>query len=30
MVHYGLLKADSPRGVWEVTEKGRAMLSRRR
>jgi hypothetical protein len=26
MVRDGLLKADSPRGVWEMTEKGRAML----
>ena len=26
MVHEGLLKADSPRGVWEITEAGRARL----
>ncbi|HUU90964.1 MAG TPA: winged helix-turn-helix domain-containing protein [Phycisphaerae bacterium] len=26
MVHEGLLKADSPRGVWEVSEKGRDRL----
>jgi len=26
MVHEGLLKADSPRGVWEITEAGRMML----
>jgi len=26
MVHEGLLKADSPRGVWEIAEKGRQML----
>jgi len=26
MVHEGLLKADSPRGIWEVTDKGRALL----
>lgn len=24
MIRDGLLKADSPRGVWEITEKGRA------
>jgi hypothetical protein len=27
MVRDGLLKADSPRGVWEITERGRVMLS---
>lgn len=26
MIRDGLLKADSPRGVWEVADKGRAML----
>ncbi len=26
MVKEGLLKADSPRGVWEIADKGRAML----
>lgn len=26
MVREGLLKADSPRGVWEITEKGRTAL----
>ena len=26
MVQEGLLKADSPRGVWEITDKGREML----
>jgi hypothetical protein len=26
MIHDGLLKADSPRGVWEIADKGRAML----
>ena len=26
MVNEGLLKADSPRGVWEVSDKGRAAL----
>jgi hypothetical protein len=26
MVTEGLLKADSPRGVWEITDKGREML----
>ena len=26
MVHEGLLKADSPRGVWEISDKGRALL----
>jgi restriction system protein len=29
MVQEGLLKADSPRGVWEITDKGRAMLKER-
>ena len=27
MVHEGLLRADSPRGVWQITELGRARLS---
>ena len=27
MVHEGLLKADSPRGVWQISEQGRAMLA---
>lgn len=27
MVNEGLLKADSPRGVWEISEKGRAGLA---
>lgn len=26
MIKEGLLKADSPRGVWEIADKGRAML----
>lgn len=26
MIRDGLLKADSPRGVWEISEKGREML----
>ena len=26
MVQDGLLKSDSPRGVWEITDKGREML----
>lgn len=26
MVREGLLKADSPRGVWEISDKGRVML----
>jgi len=26
MIRDGLLKADSPRGVWEIADKGRAML----
>ncbi|GJQ27932.1 MAG: hypothetical protein HBSAPP02_29640 [Phycisphaerae bacterium] len=26
MIKEGLLKADSPRGVWEITDKGRALL----
>ncbi len=26
MVKEGLLKADSPRGIWEITEKGRKVL----
>ena len=26
MVKEGLLKADSPRGIWEITDKGRAVL----
>jgi hypothetical protein len=30
MVHEGLLKADSPRGVWEIADKGRAMLKESR
>jgi hypothetical protein len=30
MIHDGLLKADSPRGVWEITDKGRRMLSEAR
>ena len=28
MVNEGLLKSDSPRGVWEITDKGRAFLER--
>lgn len=28
MVKEGLLKGDSPRGVWEITSKGREYLSR--
>ncbi len=24
MIHEGLLKGDSPRGVWEISDKGRA------
>ena len=27
MVHEGLLKADSLRGVWQISEQGRAMLA---
>lgn len=27
MVHEGLLKSDSPRGTWEITDQGRAWLS---
>ena len=27
MVHEGLLKRDSPRGVWEITEDGKQWLS---
>ncbi len=30
MVNEGLLKADSPRGVWEIADKGRAMLKESR
>ena len=30
MVHEGLLKPDSPRGVWEIADKGRAMLKESR
>ncbi len=30
MVEDGLLKKNSPRGVWEITEAGRAMLKKRR
>jgi len=26
MIHDGLLKGDSPRGVWEISDKGRAAL----
>ena len=26
MVREGLLKADSPRGVWEISDKGQAVL----
>jgi len=26
MIHEGLLKADSPRGVWEISDKGRESL----
>lgn len=26
MIHEGLLKADSPRGLWEITDKGRQFL----
>lgn len=26
MVNEGLLKKDSPRGVWEISEKGRSHL----
>lgn len=29
MVREGLLKADSPRGVWEISEKGRRHLEQR-
>ncbi len=29
MVKEGLLKADSPRGIWEITPQGRAWLTRR-
>jgi len=29
MVREGLLKADSPRGVWQISDKGREMLGRR-
>jgi len=28
MVREGLLKADSPRGVWQISDKGREMLAR--
>jgi restriction system protein len=28
MVHEGLLKADSPRGVWEITDTGRTRLEK--
>lgn len=27
MIHEGLLQADSPRGVWTMTEKGRGVLT---
>jgi hypothetical protein len=30
MVREGLLKADSPRGLWEITDKGRALLKESR
>jgi len=30
MVKEGLLKADSPRGIWEITDKGRTMLQESR
>lgn len=30
LIHDGLLKADSPRGVWEIGDKGREMLKERR
>jgi len=30
MVREGLLKANSPRGVWEITDKGRTMLQKPR
>ena len=26
MVNEGLLKNDSPHGIWEISDKGRAML----
>ena len=28
MVHRGMLKKGSPRGTWEITEKGRALVDR--
>jgi restriction system protein len=28
MIRDGLLKADSARGVWEITDRGREMLNR--
>ena len=30
MIRDGMLKADSPRGVWEIAEKGRAILKGQR
>ncbi|HOK96304.1 MAG TPA: winged helix-turn-helix domain-containing protein [Anaerohalosphaeraceae bacterium] len=30
MVNEGLLKNDSPRGVWEISEKGKTLLSSRK
>jgi len=30
MVKEGLLKADSPRGIWEITDKGRTILQESR
>lgn len=27
MIHEGLLNSDSPRGIWEITDKGRAWLT---
>ena len=29
MVHRGMLKKGSPRGTWEITEKGRALVDRK-
>ena len=28
MVQEGLLRSDSPRGIWEISEKGRAYLEK--
>jgi hypothetical protein len=30
MVNEGLLKKDSPRGVWEISDKGKNYLSQSR